>query len=175
MVNRLKSTSASLLFFLVACTGGAVPSGDATADAGSVALQSSPETLPIELRMVVAPVGDELLVALRNEGPGTARVPAMLNLYSPFRTVSLEVAPLPEGATTHLASNGFVMPSSQFDANVDIPPKRLYGSMYSIKRLRESMRLPSGCYKLTARYVESSGVKNAPAGVAPSPPIEVCF
>lgn len=133
------------------------------------------EGLPSDLRTVVAQVGDDLWLMIRNEGPGTARVPALISLHSPFRTVSLDISPLPEGATAILASSGYVMPGGQLDSFIELPPKRMYGTSYSIEKLAKSMRLESGCYAVIATYQTPEGIKGATDAVSPSTPANVCF
>ena len=175
VTKTVLTASSSLILLMVACTGrpelGHAQPPHERGESG----QPAPAGLPANLGMVAAPVGDELWLAIRNDGPGVARIPAALNLYRPFKTVALEVSPLPDGATTQLTSAGYVMPAGQLDSFIDLPPKRMYGTSYSLTKLAESMRLPPGCYTFIARYQDSSGVKNAPRDVAPSRPVRMCL
>jgi hypothetical protein len=170
------SVIAALLLLCTACSAQVDSSRTHNSEPkGASPVGEDGERLPSDLRMVIAQVGNDLWVMIRNEGPGTARVPGLVSLHSPFRTVSLDVSPLPEGATTILASSGYVMPGGQLDSFVELPPKRMYGASYSIEKLAKAMRLESGCYAFAATYQTPEGLKGAPDAVSPSTPANVCF
>lgn len=137
--------------------------------------RSGGKRLPSELKLVVVQADDHLFVMIRNDGPGIAAISPIVSLYNPIRNISLKISSFPPGATTNLASRGFVMPESSMDAVVELPPKKMYGSTYSLRKLESDMRLPAGCYTFIAKYDGTLGAKNFEIEIAESEPARICL
>lgn len=175
----MKQNPIVLLVAIVLSTGAAscaertAPANDAPKPA--IAVPQPTGGAPGVLRVVVTEDGTDIFVLLQNQGDEPITLNPEVTVGSPEPNISLVFDPLKSGMAERPQSRGYAIRPDLGSTNIVLFRNRLYGTSYNIASLKDSMRIPAGCYSLTVRYQNLTRPEKYFSEKVESKPVKVCF